>query len=282
MDKAQAYALRLAGLDPRDYEAATERGSRQTWGQIVRIALPIAPAAWGLVVKSEPVSILRVSRSQDRDAEPFDITLSSPNRIAPIIAVPPVPVHPLEELVAIIKWGQQQADSSGSRTDGTSYECEVDWNCGQVVTVAGSEIEVQARRDNWGAAPPAAIGGYINPGISDVQAIVSPRGRRGEQPQRTLWHPSDLPAGPFPFNINVQPPPAFAYGLNLYSPAGVAGTIFQVAALALDVVTVIASMTVVSGTVSPFFRMPSGTRFIAIANIGMNASPFSVVYKLAL
>lgn len=257
------------------YAAAGE--APQTWGQVVRLQLPPVPPAWGEVTRGTPVSILRVSRPVDEDAEPFDITLSSPQRILPLIGPAPPP-HPLEEMVAIVKWGQQQADSSGTRTTGEAFECEVDWVNGGVVTVAASDVEVQVRRDNWGRALPAGpLLPYTDPGVRTIQAFLSPRGGRGSQPHRTLWHPNNLAAA----GLVIQNPPAFARGLNLYSPAGV-GTTFRIAALALDVATIIGSAAAVSGTISPYFELPNGTRFIAIANIGANPSPFSVVYTLAL
>lgn len=250
----------------------------QTWGQVIRVNTPIPPAVWGQPSQGRPMSVLRVSRPVDDEAEPFDITLSSPQRIMPL-GVPPL--HPLEEMVGIVKWGQQQADSSGTRTTGEAFECEVDWVNGLVVTVAGSEIELQVRRDIWGAAPPAAVGAYTDPGPRDVQALLSPRGGRGAQPHRTIWHPNDLPAGAFPVNIALQVPPAFSRGVQLYSPAGV-GTTFRIAALALDAITIIGSVDVVSGTVGPYFELPNGTRGIVIANMGVNASPFTMVYTLGL
>lgn len=250
----------------------------QTWGQVVQVVPPPAPTVWGVVSRGAPVSILRISRPQDENAEPFDITLSSPQRILPAqLLVPPLPAHPLEEMVGIVKWGQQQADASGTRTTGEAFECEVDWVNGLVVTVGGSEIELQVRRDIWGAVPPAAVGAYTDPGIRDVQALLSPRGARSAQPHRTIWHPNALA----PAAVAPQNPPSFARGLTLYSPAGV-GTTFRVAAVALDAVTEIANVTVVSGTVGPYLELPGGTRFIAIANMGVNASPFTVVYTLGL
>jgi hypothetical protein len=250
----------------------------QTWGQIVQVVPPPAPTVWGVASQGAPISVLRISRPEDQDAEPFDITLSSPQRIFPAnLLVPPLPAHPLEEMVGIVKWGQQQADASGTRTTGEAFECEVDWVSGCVVTVGGSEIELQVRRDIWGAAPPLAVGAYTDPGIRDVQALLSPRGARSVQPHRTIWHPSDLA----PAANAVQLPPAFSRGFNLYSPAGV-GTTFRVAAVGSDFVTVIGSVTIVSGTVGPYFELPSGTRVIYINNMGLNASPFTIVYTLAL
>jgi hypothetical protein len=231
-----------------------------------------------LLSSSAPVKLLQVARPRDDSAEAFDITLSSPQRILPVGVVPPgPPFHPLEELVGIIKWGQQQADSSGTRTTGEGFECEVDWVAGVVVTVNGSNVEVWARRDNWGAAPPAAVGGYIDPGVRDVQALLGPRGARSTQPHRTLWHPSDL----LPAVINVQNPPAFARNVRVYTPA-LPVSILRIAALGLDVFTVIGSITFPTGTISPLFELPNGTRFLAIANMGAMSVPFTCVYGLAI
>lgn len=250
----------------------------ETWGHVVQLALPPAPAAWGQMVRSDPAKILQVARSRDDSAEAFDITLSSPQRVLPVADVPPAAVHPLEELVGIIKWGQQQADSSGTRTTGEGFECEVDWVAGVVVTVNGSNVEVWARRDNWGASPPApTVDAYINPGVRDVQALLGPRGARSTQPHRTLWHPTDLGVG----NINVQNPPAFARNVQVYTPA-LPASILRIAALGLDVFTTIGSITFPTGTISPLFELPNGTRFLAIANMGAMPVPFTCVYGLAL
>jgi hypothetical protein len=248
--------------------------SPQTWGQVIQVRPTVPPTIWGQVSRGEPTSVLRISRPLDADAEAFDITMSSPQRVFPL-TVPPL--HPLEELVGIVKWGQQQADSSGTRTTGEAFECEVDWVNGLVVTVGGSEVELQARRDVWGAAPPAAVGAYTDPGVRTVQALLSPRGARSAQPHRTLWHPDALAVNAIAF----QNPPAFARGLQLFSPAGL-GTTFRIAAMALDALTVIASVNVISGTIGPYFELPSGTRFIFINNLGPNTSPFTVVYTLGL
>jgi len=246
----------------------------QTWGQIVSVNPPPAPTVWGNVSQGTPLSILRISRAEDQDAEPFDITLSSPQRVNPRLAPP---WHPLEEMVAIVRWGQQQADSSGTRTNGEAFECEVDWVNGLVVTVNGSEVWLLVRRDVWGAAPPAAVGAYTEPGIRDVQALLSPRGARSMQPHRTIWHPNDLA----PAAAAFQNPPAYSRGVTLFSPAGV-GTTFRITAVALDAITTIGSVNVVSGTIGPYFELPNGTRFVYITNVGLNASPFTMVYTLGL